>query len=408
MHRRRATGDRVGTRGGADARDRGGDRGGVRGARRDVRRRGQAVALPDVARHRGRTVRPGGGNAAGGVRAAGQRRSDRGVPREPSGPSRGSGAVLPRPRCRAGAGSARRGRVRALRDLSVVGGERARHHGGRSVGAAVAAGGGGAGRSGRTRAATRPRAPGDAPRLHLRAAAGIRDGAGLSRVRSPGGMRGVRRRAPLGRGHGSLHRVRGAGAMRALRGGRISGSGAVARNASRSGRRRSPPSRSAASPREAGLGCRERRRSSSAGRSRCVTSAPATSTSSRSSMRISRSGGPGWRRASGPWPPGWRRWDGRAPRAERSSRPTGRATPRSKRWCAATRIGSMRTRERDARRRGSRSGPPCSGSSARMRSKPSSRTSDPITMLVSSVGEQTVCLLALEPGRVDGVRSHDP
>ncbi len=59
---------------------------------------------------------------------------------------------------------------------------------------------------------------GDAPRLHLRAAAGIRDGAGLSRVRSPGGMRGVRRRAPLGRGHGSLHRVRGAGAMRALRG----------------------------------------------------------------------------------------------------------------------------------------------------------------------------------------------
>ena len=27
---------------------------------------------------------------------------------------------------------------------------------------------------------------------------------------------------------------------------------------------------------------------------------------------------------------------------------------------------------------------------------------DPITMLVSSVGEQTVCLLALEPGRVDG------
>ena len=84
--------------------------------------------------------------------------------------------------------------------------------------AAVAAGGGGAGRSGRTRAPTRPRAPRNAPRLHLRAAAGIRDGAGLSRVRSPGGMRGVRRRAPLGRGHGSLHRVRGAGAMRALRG----------------------------------------------------------------------------------------------------------------------------------------------------------------------------------------------
>ena len=330
------------------------------------------------------------------------------LPGEPPGAPRGSSAVLPRPRCGAGAGRARRSGVRALRAVSVVGGERARRRRGRAVDAAVAAGRGGARRPGGARAATGPRAAGDASRLHLRAAARVRDRAGLSLLRSAGGVCGVRRSAPVGGGHRAVHRVRGARAVRALRGGGLRSQArrrGTRRGVGVDGRSGPGPSRRDARP---GPAPRRRRRSSSVVRSPCATSGPATSSSSRSSTRTSPSGGPGWpsrERALATWMEavGWARPSGRAiVQADRPSDPAIQALVR----------GNPDRFHADEAARRAAAGFPVGSAVFRIAGSGALEAQladvDPITLLVSSVGEQTVCLLALEPGRVDGVRSHDP
>ncbi len=133
-----------------------------------------------------------------------------------------------------------------------------------------------------------------------------------------------------------------------------------------------------------------------------MTSAPATSTSSRSSMRISRSVGPGWRRASGrlaTWMEavGWARPSGRAiVQADRPGDPAIQALVR----------GNPDRFHADEGARRAAAGFPVGSAVFRIVGSDALEALladvDPITMLVSSVGEQTVCLLALEPGRVDG------
>ncbi len=218
LSRRWAARDRAGAGGLAGAGHRGGDRRRVRGAGRVLDRRGQAISVPTVAGDPRRTLRRGRRYAAGRVRPGGGPGIDRRVPREPSGASRGPGALLPRARCGVGARAARGRDVRAVGAVSFIGGECAPHPAGRPVHAAVAAGRGGASGSRRAGAAAGPRAPRDAPRVHLRAVARIRDRAGVSRVRSPGSLRGLRRTAAIGRGRRDVRGVRGTRAVRALRG----------------------------------------------------------------------------------------------------------------------------------------------------------------------------------------------
>ena len=232
---------------------------------------------------------------------------------------------------------------------------------------------------------------------------GLRDGAGVPSVRRPGGVRRVRRDAPLGGGRGPVRRVRGARAVRELRGDGLRpparrrrtgrGVGAARGGASRSrrvatrGRARLPKAKRDPRGRAGG---------------RAGPRPPAASTSSRSSTRTWRSGGRGWpprERALATWMEavGWARPSGRAiVQADRPSDPADpgararqprsvpRATRHARRAAAGFPVGFAGVPDRRLRR-------------ARGRAR---GRSSPITLLVSSVGGQTVCLLALEPGRV--------
>ena len=235
------------------------------------------------------------------------------------------------------------GCVRALGAVPVVGGRCARVAE-VALHAALAAGGGGARRAGGTRIATGPRATGDAPGVHLLAVAWVRHRAGLSRMRAPGRVRGVRWRAPIGGRRRSMRRVRGARPVRALW---------------RCGLR-DPPWRSGARRRVGGD---------------ASPPVPVRRVTARAPARLPKAteilvGGPEYVRDLGPGGldlvgdprrgPGGAATrsgvagtrardldgggrDGRGPRAARSCRRTHRATRRSRHWCAATRTGSIST-----------------------------------------------------------------
>ena len=188
-----------------------------------------------------------------------------------------------------------------------------------------------------------------------------------------------------------------------IAGRRISGSGAAAPNASKSGRRRSPPSRSAGSRREAGpglpraeeilVGGPESVRDLGPGDLDLVAILDADLAERRPGLASRERALATWMEAVGMGAP--------LGQSDRAGRPAGRPRDPS---VGARQPGSVPRGRGSATRGGGVPGrvAPCSGSSARMRSKPELADVDPITMLVSSVGEQTVCLLALEPGRVDG------
>ena len=93
---------------------------------------------------------------------------------------------------------------------------------------------------------------------------------------------------------------------------------------------------------------------------------------------------------------GWAR-----PGAGPSCRPTARTIRPSRRWCGATRTGSMPTRRDAARAAGFPVGAAVFRIAGIERARrPRSRPATRSRCSSSSVGEQTVCLLALEPGRV--------
>ncbi len=303
-------------------------------------------------------------------------------------------------------GPARRSGVRALRVVPIVRGERARRRRGRAVDAAVAAGGGGARRSGGASPATGPRAPGDASRLHLRAAARLRDGAGLPLLRSARGVCGVRRSAPLEEGTvrcivceapgrcahcgAADFGLRRGGAERVEEWASTFAPVPVRRVATR-GKARLPKEK------EILVGGPESVRDLGPGDLELVAILDADMAERR----------PGLASANARWRRGWRRSDGLGRPAGRSCRPTARAIPPSRRWCAATRIGSTRTRRRGARRRGSRSGRRLPGRRFGCARSPSrGRRSHHDARLVRRRADG---MLARARARSrGGVRSHDP
>ena len=321
-----------------------GDRGGVRGAGRVARRRGQAGAVPDVARDRGRAVRRGGGDAAGGVRAGAERRGDRrrrarairriariGRRTTTFGTSRWSER-------------ARRGGVRALRGVSVARRPSA-------LGVAEVAPSTGDGR--RSRSCARARgacaATGRALReTHRGFLYEPLPGYGMAQVcRSCGGPAAC---AACG---GTLRSEEGI--VRCIvceAPGRCADCGAVDFGVRRGGAERVEEWASTVAPvpvrRVATRGrarLPRRRRSSSAARSPCGTSGPATSSSSpildadlaerRAGTRLA-----GTRVGD---VDGGGRMGSAVGQGDRPDRPA-RTTRPSRRWCAATRIGSTRTR----------------------------------------------------------------
>ena len=325
-------------------------RGGVRGPRRVFVGRGRAGPVPDVARRSaaGRFdvvvgTRPAVFAPVTRPRADRASRANR-TPRI---------ARTARPTTTSGTSRSRRAQLAGavcvlVGALPFVGGGGAR----RSPSVAPASGGG------RRWRWSVPGPEGRAPRLvrALREAQrafvfsplpGLRRGAGLPRLRRPGGVRRLRR-------HAARSEEGRCGASSARRPGGARACGGVGFGIRRGGAERVEEWAAACA---AGAGRarrsrprlpRRRARSSSAGRRTCGTSAPAASTSSRSSMPTSRTRARGSPRANARWRPGWRRSAGRARAAGRSSRPHASTIPRCRRSCAATPIGS--TRDERARR----------------------------------------------------------
>ena len=246
------------------------------------------------------------------------------------------------------------------------------------------------------------RALGDrAPGVRVLAAARIRHRRGLPRVRAAGGLRGVRRHPAIERGHGSLRRLRGAGPLPARAARATSGCAGAGPSGSRNG--------PAAWRARARAPARSRRRATAAGRRRGARRRPrrrARSRRRRARPRRDPRRGPR-RPAAGPHGPRARRHDldrggrvGAPGRARDRAVAPSRTIRRSSRWCRATRPGSIAT-ERQRRARG---GVPGGLGGVPGRRRPRARAAlgalDPITLLVSSVEGQTICLLALDP---DGV-----
>ena len=342
------------------------------------------------------------GHPAERVRARARSGCDRGEPRVAPRPARGPRSLLPRARCGPGARRYRRRGRRVVRDGALVG------DGWRSVcrpcrrAAQLGA---------RRDRRARPRGPRTPARAGARrdlegvpvlAAARVRDRRCVSQLRASrrharrAGARCVRARdrsrawyARLPDGVG-----RAAASDFGLRkGGQERVEEWAARAARVPVRRLADGGSPAPSDRRA--------RCSSAGPTTCVTSGRAGSTSSRSSTPTSPIADPDSRLASGrvtTWTEAiaWARPGGRAivqsSTAERSRDPVARARgPRP--------VPPRRTRAAGPRQV-SRSGPRCSGWWGWQGVAEALADLGPISLLTSSAQDQTVCLLALEPGSV--------
>ena len=220
-------------------------------------------------------------------------------------------------------------------------------------------------------------------------------------VRGAGGLRRLRRACsapPAERSRASSAEPSGAAGPA---GNAPSGCGAAARRTWRGGRGGRRRSRSGGSATASPRGCPARRRSWSGDRTTSATSARATWTSWRSWTWISPIGGPGLaarERSLATWMEavGWARPRGRAiVQASSPGDPIVQALVRGNpdRFHADER--KRRARGRPARRRG---GLPHHRRRRRWRTE--LRAFEPSTLLVSSAEGRTVCLLALDPGRV--------